>query len=826
MGDNNRGSYSGLVKPVPTITYGEESKINDAYKKLVQQGFKGTYADFRSGFSNKIDDILSGKLKFSTPQSRTQAEIQAAGGYQQYLRQKKQEALEQFERQKAEVQAYNNNPQEYIKTHSGLGVEEFQAPSIEQARLAYNNTMRYLNSLNPDGSVRTSRNTAVNKNVINRNTVNRNTDVNNNFNIKAFQNWVLQRNKFWKSRDYNNNVYSLGKFGADGIMGKYTRNAYNALKNEYNKYLKSGMKTYSNFYNKYIYKDPTDLIERMNDRYEILNANSQVNDILDTTIPKVEFNPIEPYTHDEYVNNKLNIMRQYRTNPTPQENNHNVTENDMIGLKNTTLFKFGGMIPKYQNGSLFEKGMSYVSNKIRQARDSEFIEGADREVGQNITGNNVGRFVLNRIANNLDPNSTLFGWKMPPGIRTILGSPVTLGTIVPTINPASIGFGTLQYISDKTYGKPNENQNKKSTNSQVKKPSKLIQKHKYIAPDFYKNGGIIKAAYGWQVSNGKLQVQTEKDSDWIDTEVIKKSDGLFYYRTKHGYWMPFSKYDKSIWDKTDTLRNSGVYKSLFKSSSTNTGGTKPVTPVDTSKPVQSNTSTSFTPEQFLEALLGNDEYIKRFKQLLGIQENPVKPDETQTGVKPESEVTKTEVTTPTAPTYESLVGVNTASMNGNINSGYFRKQFRKAFNKALLDGTIYGINNPNGTQVFDSNAVIGYNNGNPIYATATNIIQKYGLDGKISRRDMRMLRKDIIGNQNQVRMNNVSNFLGIQSEPAPQIQLNPIDPVQIDNSVSLLGPEKINPGIDFINNLNSSNLTSNTSPRLEGSEDLPEWMQS
>jgi len=47
-------------------------------------------------------------------------------------------------------------------------------------------------------------------------------------------------------------------------------------------------------------------------------------------------------------------------------------------------------------------------------------------------------------------------------------------------------------------------------------------------------------------------------------------------------------------------------------------------------------------------------------------------------------------------------------MNGNINSGGFRREYRKAFNKALLDGTIYGVNNPNGTQVFDSNAVMGY----------------------------------------------------------------------------------------------------------------------
>ena len=166
-------------------------------------------------------------------------------------------------------------------------------------------------------------------------------------------------------------------------------------------------------------------------------------------------------------------------------------------------------------------------------------------------------------------------------------------------------------------------------------------------------------------------------------------------------------------------------------------------------PVQSSQQ-GFTPEQFFDTLFGNQEYAKKFKQFLGIPDTSTEPE--TVGKQPE------------APTYESLVKVNTASMNGNINSGNFRRQYRKAFNEALLNNTIYGKNNPNGTLVFDSNVIMGYDeSGNPIYATADNIMQKYGLDGKISRRDMRMLRKDIIKNQNQVRMNNVSNFLGITS---------------------------------------------------------------
>lgn len=828
MGDNNRGSYSGLVKPVPTITYGEASKINDAYKKLVQQGFKGTYADFRSGFSNKVDDILSGKFKFSTPQSRTQAEIQAAGGYQQYLRQKKQEALEQFERQKAEVQAYNNNPQEYIKSHSGLGVEEFQAPSIEQARLAYNNTMRYLNNLNPNGSVRTSRNTVVNKNVINRNTVNRNTDVNNNFNIKAFQNWVLQRNKFWKSRDYDNNVYSLGKSGVDGIMGKYTRNAYNALKNEYNKYLKSGMKNYSNFYNKYIYKDPTDLLERMNDEIEILNANAQVNDILDTTIPKVEFNPVEPYTHDEYVNNKLNIMRQYKTDPTPQENNHNVTENDMIGLQKTMIFKYGGGIPKYQNGSLFEKGMSYVSNAIRQARDSEFVEGADREVGQNITGNNVGRFILNRIANNLDPNSTLFGWRMPPGIRTILGSPVTLASLVPTINPSSIGLGILQYASDKLYEESNENQNKQQK-SNIQTQNKPQTKSNYSQIQLRKLGGIIKASGGWRVADPSKGEKEGQIYGTVNGQTVTfgtdKSGYPVYFtwttdNTGKKHFVPhrFKLTDRDIWElkkiEPSLIPNDIEQKDYYYGYVNNQSS--PTVPLNASTQTPSASAKFDLSENnpLVQEFLKKNGYVKSTPTDASKNGNIVET------IKPKPETTKPEEQKQV--TYSDVLLQNTDTIKNRIFNSGWRGAFKDSLNRALMTPDYY--NNGDGTQVFDfelpDGTIVNYD-----YLSGNGMLNRRGL---LKAGAMRKLVKNF---KQQGRNIAQQRYVGvglnpIQTNQNTQIQLNPVNPVQIDNSVSLLGPEKINPGIDFINSLNSSNLTSNTSPRLEGSEDLPEWIQS
>lgn len=130
-----------------------------------------------------------------------------------------------------------------------------------------------------------------------------------NFDVQAFQNWVLQRNAFNTSKGYSNSNFSLGKYGADGIMGKYTRNAYNALKDEYNRYLKSGNKNYQDFYNKHIYIP-----------------------MQDTNITKTEINPqleLEPAS----INNV-----------------------DVLNLDNTTKFALGGrMIPKYQFGNIFSR---------------------------------------------------------------------------------------------------------------------------------------------------------------------------------------------------------------------------------------------------------------------------------------------------------------------------------------------------------------------------------------------------------------------------------------------------------------------------------------
>ena len=268
-------------------------------------------------------------------------------------------------------------------------------------------------------------------------------------------------------------------------------------------------------------------------------------------------------------------------------------------------------------------------------------------------------------------------------------------------------------------------------------------------------------------------------------------------------WNKYVKlgYNKPVNVINDAIVTSNKYSEDSEDDYLNNNNIPPVAP-----PVQSSQQ-GFTPEQFFDTLFGNQEYARKFKQFLGI------PD-TST----ESETT---VKQPETPTYESLVKVNTASMNDNINSGNFRRQYRKAFNEALLNGTIYGANNPNGTLVFDSNAVMGYDeeSGNPIYATAANIMQKYGLDGKISRRDMRMLRKDIIKNQNQVRMNNISNFLGIISpavaSPAVDSIISSGQPItpsingQVTTGINDYGIDKAN---GYPNITNSFNGTSDIDP--------------
>lgn len=100
--------------------------------------------------------------------------------------------------------------------------------------------------------------------------------------------------------------------------------------------------------------------------------------------------------------------------------------------------------------------------------------------------------------------------------------------------------------------------------------------------------------------------------------------------------------------------------------------------------------------------------------------NNGKFEETETSIKPE------------APTYESLVQANTTAFNNGMNSASWRRNFRKSFNNALLNGDMYGIN-PNGSQVFDINGM-----------NVSEMIQNIGgLDPRkgLTRRGMRLLKK-------------------------------------------------------------------------------------
>ncbi len=484
------------------------------------------------------------------------------------------------------------------------------------------------------------------------------------------------------------------------------------------------------------------------------------------------------------------------------------------------MFKNGGLIPKYQYGGNYldirdneNYWNNYLANTGYKAKYTEVNPllgllwpfGIAKNTYADYRDQYTNAFYnkLEKDFNNQVPRSTLI---QNPLINkafernfNIWWKNQNFGAMIPETSANRIYKGdgsnegkdlnsTVQYrpgyIYDNGWIKININDSNSKTKQKLNSnPSTEPKNRKFkINPNFdiskfKKNGGIIKALNGIKIvrktRDGRYEIISNDDKGYFfdpSTQLLtdnKGNQGLFttydltqlfkvnpefaknlvdagYSFTKSG-----AAGDHNTTDLVQVIYNSYVpKKNITESTNVNERPTAP--PAQVVPPVQSSQQ-GFTPEQFFDTLFGNQEYAKKFKQFLGI------PD-TST----ESETT---VKQPEVPTYESLVRVNTASMNDNINNGNFRRQYRKAFNEALLNGTIYGANNPNGTLVFDSNAVMGYDeeNGNPIYATADNIMQKYGLDGKISRRDMRMLRKDIIKNQNQVRINNVSNFLGITS---------------------------------------------------------------
>ena len=264
-----------------------------------------------------------------------------------------------------------------------------------------------------------------------------------------------------------------------------------------------------------------------------------------------------------------------------------------------------------------------------------------------------------------------------------------------------------------------------------------------------KNGGIIKALNGIKIvrktRDGRYEIISNDDKGYFfdpSTQLLtdnKGNQGLFttydltqlfkvnpefaknlvdagYSFTKSG-----AAGDHNTTDLVQAIYNSYVPKKNI-TESTNVNERQNVTaqrtpPAQVVPPVQFSQQ-GFTPEQFFDTLFGNQEYAKKFKQFLGIPDTSTEPE--TIGKQPE------------ASTYESLVQANTTAFNNGMNSASWRRNFRKSFNNALLNGDMYGIN-PNGSQVFDINGM-----------NVSEMIQNIGgLDPRkgLTRRGMRLLKK-------------------------------------------------------------------------------------
>lgn len=361
------------------------------------------------------------------------------------------------------------------------------------------------------------------------------------------------------------------------------------------------------------------------------------------------------------------------------------------------------------------------------------------------------------------PFSMLWGWndrKGSPiaGINDNIARTFT-NTGVPMIikiNPIYQGYhGLKNWVSalNNDYSNSFETQNSSNINQQKASTETTNRKFK-INPNFdinklKKNGGIIKALNGIKIvrkiKDGRYEIVSNDDKGYFfdpSTQLLtdnKGNQGLFttydltqlfkvnpefaknlvdagYSFTKSG-----AAGDHNTTDLVQAIYNSYVPKKNI-TESTNVNERPNITaqktpPAQVVPPVQSSQQ-GFTPEQFFDTLFGNQEYAKKFKQFLGIPDTSTEPE--IVGKQPE------------APTYESLVKVNTTAFNNGMNSASWRRNFRKSFNNALLNGDMYGIN-PNGSQVFDINGM-----------NVSEMIQNIGgLDPRkgLTRRGMRLLKK-------------------------------------------------------------------------------------
>ena len=381
----------------------------------------------------------------------------------------------------------------------------------------------------------------------------------------------------------------------------------------------------------------------------------------------------------------------------------------------------------------------------------------------------------------------------------------TTNTDVPAIIRYIPSYMVYDYINEKTTKQNNQPNQVKKQNQQTKSYKQQQKQNKYTPLIVNKLGGVLFGRKGFKVIDGQLNIIADSGNY---LPILQGENGGYKYIGSDGkehYFNTFTPWDKAQLHKIGyTVDNNKIIKLQ------NTGNeTQSVAPVDTSNPVQPNTSTSFTPEQFLQALLGNDEYIKRFKQLLGIQENQVKPDETQTDIKPESEATKTEVTTPTIDPYQKIIKMNQQAFKNGKGSSRFNRDFRQAFTTALASGDLYNKETGLGSQVFDlggdwtAEKMLGY------------ITPGKGL----TRKGMRRMIKDYNSPSAESINNGINRFFGFNPNASPaQTNLSVIngqEPVvaaingQVANNVNSFGFDKAN---YYPNTQNGFNGTSDIDP--------------
>ena len=403
------------------------------------------------------------------------------------------------------------------------------------------------------------------------------------------------------------------------------------------------------------------------------------------------------------------------------------------------------LIQKYQVGGFVydpevsKKTGKYIFNKngirydIWQA--SRELENSGLGLGYNDLYNSVPR---QEYPNRFQPIIDFF--KSLPEIKTV---------------HSSAGFGMKNNPNDsnsKTKQSPSVNQVKK----QNTKSSNRLGPNGGLSVK--KQGGIIKAAAGWRVQNKQLQVQLSPGGSWYYVDLTSDKNGVLYYKVNGSRtWARVTTHDRGYWKthpelmKITTGENQPtVYNQYFNNAnlftspshqnksaalaSSSTAGQQ----LDTINSIRNTNGATSTGESSTTgtgtSVEGTNETITGNTNTGGATTGSTAIGGTNTGGTAEvidETTTKKDEKTPVN-TYERLVAANTAAFNNGINSAYWRRQYRKNFNRAVANGNLYNKENNTGTYVFDINGM-----------SAQNIIDNYWTPGKgLTRKQMRKLRKE------------------------------------------------------------------------------------